>query len=55
MFEPAKLWNVGINDSAPAVIPAPFGEVKESGMGQEGGKYGLEEYLEKKFVSIYMK
>ncbi|MCS0543451.1 aldehyde dehydrogenase family protein, partial [Aeromonas veronii] len=31
---------------------APFGGVKESGIGREGGKYGLEEYLEEKFVSI---
>jgi len=29
--------------------------MKESGMGKEGGWYGLEEYLEKKFVSIYLK
>lgn len=46
---------VGINDSTPAVVQAPFGGVKESGIGKEGGKYGLEEYLEEKFVSIYMK
>lgn len=46
---------VGINDAAPAVVQAPFGGVKESGMGKEGGKYGLEEYLEEKFVSISMK
>lgn len=43
---------VGINDSLPIVVQAPFGGVKESGMGKEGGKYGLEEYLEEKFVSI---
>lgn len=46
---------VGINDSAPAVVQAPFGGVKESGMGKEGGKYGLEDYLEEKYVSINMK
>jgi len=43
---------VGINDPAPIVIQAPFGGVKESGMGKEGGKYGLEEYLTEKYVSI---
>lgn len=43
---------VGINDSLPIVVQAPFGGVKESGMGKEGGKYGLNEYLEEKFVSI---
>lgn len=46
---------VGINDPAPAVVQAPFGGVKESGMGKEGGKYGLEDYLEEKYVSINMK
>ena len=46
---------VGINDPRPVVIQAPFGGVKESGMGKEGGKYGLEQYLVEKFVSIDMK
>ncbi len=46
---------VGINDSLPIVVQAPFGGMKESGMGKEGGKYGLEEYLEEKFVSISTK
>lgn len=46
---------VGINDPTPAVVQSPFGGMKESGMGKEGGKYGLEEYLEEKFVSIYIK
>lgn len=45
---------VGINDPAPAVVQAPFGGMKESGMGKEGGKYGLEDFLEEKFVSINM-
>ena len=31
---------------------APFGGFKESGVGREGGKYGLDEFLETKFVSI---
>jgi len=43
---------LGINDSSPTVIQAPFGGVKESGIGSEGGKYGIEEYLIEKFVSI---
>lgn len=43
---------VGVNDAIPTVAQAPFGGVKESGVGREGGKYGIEEYLEEKFVSI---
>ncbi|MEN9759207.1 MAG: hypothetical protein RL676_356 [Pseudomonadota bacterium] len=31
---------------------APFGGVKQSGLGREGSKYGIEEYLEIKFVTI---
>ena len=43
---------LGINDASPTVIQAPFGGVKESGIGSEGGKYGIEEYLIEKFVSV---
>ena len=45
---------VGINDPTPVVIQAPFGGVKESGMGKEGGKYGLDSYLIEKYVSVDM-
>jgi succinate-semialdehyde dehydrogenase/glutarate-semialdehyde dehydrogenase len=43
---------VGINDALPTVAQAPFGGVKESGIGREGGKYGIDDYLEYKFLSI---
>lgn len=43
---------VGINDGLPSAVQAPFGGMKESGIGREGGKYGLEEYLETKYISI---
>ncbi|MGO4001483.1 NAD-dependent succinate-semialdehyde dehydrogenase [Pseudomonas fluorescens] len=43
---------VGINEGAISTEVAPFGGVKESGFGKEGSKYGLEEYLEKKYVCI---
>ncbi|WP_158735659.1 NAD-dependent succinate-semialdehyde dehydrogenase [Alteribacillus sp. YIM 98480] len=43
---------VGINDPAPIAVQSPFGGVKESGIGKEGGRQGMEEYLEKKFISI---
>jgi succinate-semialdehyde dehydrogenase/glutarate-semialdehyde dehydrogenase len=31
---------------------APFGGVKQSGLGREGSKYGIEEFLEIKYLSI---
>jgi len=43
---------VGINDGAPTQTQAPFGGFKESGIGREGGRYGMDEYLETKFVSF---
>ncbi len=43
---------VGANDGLPSTAQAPFGGTKHSGIGREGGKWGLEEYLEVKYVSI---
>ncbi|WP_404457702.1 NAD-dependent succinate-semialdehyde dehydrogenase [Sutcliffiella horikoshii] len=43
---------IGVNDGAPSVAQAPFGGLKESGIGREGGHHGMEEYLEVKYVSI---
>jgi succinate-semialdehyde dehydrogenase / glutarate-semialdehyde dehydrogenase len=42
---------VGVNDAAPFTVQGPFGGMKESGMGREGG-HGIEDYVETKFVSI---
>ncbi len=43
---------VGLNDGAPSTPQAPFGGFKESGLGREGGRQGIEDYLETKFISI---
>ena len=43
---------VGVNSSLLSTPQAPFGGVKMSGIGREGSKYGLEEYVETKYLSI---
>ncbi|MFG0284747.1 MAG: NAD-dependent succinate-semialdehyde dehydrogenase [Phycisphaerales bacterium JB039] len=42
---------VGANDGAPSTAQAPFGGVKQSGFGREGGKYVMDEYTEIKYIS----
>jgi succinate-semialdehyde dehydrogenase/glutarate-semialdehyde dehydrogenase len=43
---------VGVNDINPTSAAAPFGGMKESGLGREGGQEGITEYLETKLVGI---
>lgn len=41
---------VGVNDGLISTEVAPFGGIKESGMGREGSKYGLEDFVEIKYI-----
>ena len=41
---------VGVNEGVMATEVAPFGGVKESGLGREGSYYGAEEFVEPKYV-----
>ncbi|WBX80387.1 NAD-dependent succinate-semialdehyde dehydrogenase [Virgibacillus salarius] len=43
---------VGVNDVFPATPEAPFGGIKQSGIGKEGGHHGMDEFVEKKYISI---
>ena len=47
-FEALDFGIVGINDINPTSAAAPFGGMKESGLGREGAREGIEEYLETK-------
>ena len=41
---------VGVNDGLISTEVAPFGGIKESGIGREGSKYGLEDFVEIKYI-----
>ncbi len=43
---------IGANDGAPSTAEAPFGGRKDSGLGKEGGTYGLDAYVDLKYVSL---
>ena len=43
---------VSINNGLPTIPEIPFGGVKESGMGREGSRYGLDDYLIIKYISM---
>jgi succinate-semialdehyde dehydrogenase/glutarate-semialdehyde dehydrogenase len=48
--EALEVGMVGINEVSIASADAPFGGIKESGMGREGGSLGIKDYLEAKFI-----
>jgi succinate-semialdehyde dehydrogenase/glutarate-semialdehyde dehydrogenase len=43
---------IGINVGIISTEVAPFGGMKESGIGREGSKYGIEEFLEVKYLCM---
>ncbi|WP_082233007.1 NAD-dependent succinate-semialdehyde dehydrogenase [Halobacillus massiliensis] len=46
---------IGWNHGAPSAAQAPFGGLKQSGLGREGGAEGIEPFLETKYLSIGIK
>jgi succinate-semialdehyde dehydrogenase / glutarate-semialdehyde dehydrogenase len=43
---------VGVNEGAIGAAEAPFGGVKQSGLGREGSRHGVDDYLEIKYVCL---
>ena len=43
---------IGINEGIISTAVAPFGGMKSSGLGREGSKYGIEDYLEIKYLAL---
>lgn len=43
---------IGVNTGLISTAEAPFGGSKMSGLGREGSKYGIDEYLELKYVCM---
>ncbi len=52
VMEGLKYGMVGVNEGLITTPEAPFGGVKESGLGREGGRQGIEDYLDTKYVCI---
>ena len=50
--EALEVGMVGINEGIISTEVAPFGGVKASGLGREGSKYGIDDYLEIKFLCL---
>jgi succinate-semialdehyde dehydrogenase/glutarate-semialdehyde dehydrogenase len=48
LFEGLHFGIIGVNDINPTAVAAPFGGMKDSGLGREGGAEGISEYLETK-------
>lgn len=52
VMEGLKYGLVGVNEGIITTVEAPFGGLKESGLGKEGGHQGIEDYLDTKYVCI---
>lgn len=52
VMEGLKYGMVGVNEGLITTPEAPFGGVKESGLGREGGHQGIDDYLDTKYVCI---
>ena len=48
--EALEVGMVGVNEMLLAAAETPFGGVKESGMGREGGVFGIRDYLDPKYI-----
>ncbi|HXG11219.1 MAG TPA: NAD-dependent succinate-semialdehyde dehydrogenase [Gemmataceae bacterium] len=55
MAEGLEAGIIGINEPVPAVPQAPFGGMKESGLGRELAHEGLEAYLETKYIALRLR
>jgi succinate-semialdehyde dehydrogenase / glutarate-semialdehyde dehydrogenase len=52
LAERLEVGMVGVNSGVVSNPAAPFGGVKQSGLGREGGKVGIDEFLEYKYLSV---
>lgn len=46
---------VEVNEGLISTEVAPFGGIKESGLGREGSKYGIDDYIEQKYMCLSIK
>lgn len=53
--EDLEVGMVGVNEMLLATAEAPFGGIKESGIGREGGAIGIHDYLEPKYVKMKLR
>jgi succinate-semialdehyde dehydrogenase/glutarate-semialdehyde dehydrogenase len=50
--EKLRFGIIGVNDINPTAAAAPFGGIQQSGIGREGGREGIAEYLDTKLVGL---